>query len=62
MYISRQKEVIKILLLILFTCLFTYCILVLFTLRTEKELWKHNGSPFNSLSALCPLEKILSCL
>lgn len=55
--ISRQREVIKILLLILFTFLFTYCILVLFTLRAEKELWKHNGSPFNLPSALCPLEK-----
>lgn len=55
--IPRQKEVIKILLSILFTYLFTYCILALFTLRTKKELWKHNGDSFNLLRAVCPLEK-----
>lgn len=55
--ISRQREMIKILLSILFTCLFTYCIPVLFTLRAKKELWKHSGSPFNLPSAFCPLEK-----
>lgn len=57
--ISRQREVIKILLSSLFTCLFTYYILALFTLRAKKELWKHGGSPFNLPSALCPLEKYL---
>lgn len=54
--ISRQRKVIKILLSILFTYLFTYCILILFMLKTKKDLWRHSGSPFNLLSALCPLE------
>ena len=48
---------IKILLLILFAYLFTYCILVLFTWGLKKNYVSTAANPFNLPSALWPLQK-----